>query len=118
MTDLERAIVSFVSGYNFLAEEANQIAVSHGFWEGEGCTVGEKLNLMHDEISEAHDAYRNGNPPDNHIPNFSGLEAELADVIIRIMDFGVKNNLSIAGALIAKMEYNRTRPHKHGRENY
>lgn len=109
---------SFVIAYNDLADLVHEWAISRGFWEGKGCTVGEKIALMHSELSEALDAQRNNNPPDDKIPEFSGLEAELADVIIRIMDFGGKHNLRIAEAIIKKIEYNNGRPYKHGRINY
>jgi NTP pyrophosphatase (non-canonical NTP hydrolase) len=109
---------TFTEGYNTLAKQVHEWAISRGFWEGEGCSVGEKIALMHSELSEALDAQRNGNPPDDKIPGFSGLEAELADVIIRIMDFGERHNLRIAEAITEKIEYNNSRPYKHGRANY
>jgi NTP pyrophosphatase (non-canonical NTP hydrolase) len=37
---------------------------------------------MHSELSEALEALRSGNKPDDHIPAFSGLAAELADVLL------------------------------------
>lgn len=48
------------------------------------------------------------------LPEFTGVEAEMADVIIRIMDFGLARGHRIAEALEAKIEYNKTRAHKHG----
>jgi hypothetical protein len=109
---------TFTRGYNQLAERVHEWAISKGFWEGTGCSNGEKIALMHSELSEALEADRDGNPPDDKIPEFSGLEAELADVLIRIMDFGVKHNLRIAEAVVAKLDFNDTRPYKHGRANY
>ena len=38
------------------------------------------------ELSEALEGLRHGNPPSDHIPQFSSVEEEFADVIIRIMD--------------------------------
>jgi hypothetical protein len=108
----------FIHFYNTLARYVHDWALERGFWEGEGCSVGEKIALMHSELSEALEAQRNGNPSDDKIPEFSGLEAELADEIIRIMDFGVKHNLRIGKAIIAKIEFNDSRPYKHGRTNY
>ena len=44
--------------------------------------------------------------------------AELADVIIRIMDYARGKGLNVAEALVLKMEYNTTRPYKHGGKKF
>jgi len=70
---------------------------------------------MHSELSEALEGLRDGNPPDKHVPEFTSAEVELADCIIRIMDFAQGCNMRVAEALIAKHQFNKTRPRKHGR---
>lgn len=63
-------------------------AVAHGFWEpGEEPTFSEYCALIHEEISEAFSAWRNGEP-DEHVVNGKpeGVWVELADVVIRIGD--------------------------------
>jgi NTP pyrophosphatase (non-canonical NTP hydrolase) len=74
----------------------------------------EMIALMHSELSEALEALRHGNPPDDKCPEFSGVTVELADVLIRMMDFAEHHKLPLARAVIAKMEMNRGRSHKHG----
>jgi len=103
----------FVFEFFRVQEVVHSTAVGKGWWDGEANT-GEKIALMHSELSEALEALRNGDPPDDKIPGFSGSEAELADVIIRIMDFASHFKLRVAEAVLAKAAYNETRPVKHG----
>ena len=100
---------------NQLANKIKVWADSKGWWEKDR-NDGELIALMHSELSEALEAYRHGNPPDDKIPEFSGTTAELADCIIRILDYSAARGLDIGGAIIAKMAYNETRPYKHGKK--
>lgn len=83
-----------------------------GFWESEN--TGEKIALMHSELSEALEADRKGLTSE-HIPEYSGIEEELADVLIRIFDFAGFHELQLADAFVDKMHFNLTRPYKHGK---
>lgn len=84
-----------------------------GFWQSDN--TGEKIALMHSELSEALEADRKDLPSEHLGEDFSGLEEELADVIIRVLDFAGYHQLDLAGALQAKLHYNLTRPFKHGK---
>ena len=103
---------------NTLAFEAHKNAVEHGWWEEER-SVGEIIALMHSELSEALEYARvNPNAKSNHIPEFTGIEEELADVIIRIFDYAGKEDLRLGEAIFEKMKYNKTRPYKHGNKKF
>jgi len=43
-------------------------------------------------------------------------EEELADIIIRVLDLSGHRDIDIGRAVLVKMEYNSTRPHKHGKQ--
>jgi len=96
-----------------LGKRIHQTAVEKGWWETSR-QAPECIALMHSELSEALEAYRDGNPISEKIAPFSQIEEELADVIIRILDYAEHNSFEIEKALNAKMAYNETREYRHG----
>lgn len=110
--------VVFTEILDSLAGEIHQTAKDKGWWDGSERNDGELIALMHSELSEALEALRHGNPPDDKIPEFTGAEAELADTVIRILDMCAKRNWRIGEAIIAKMKYNKGREHKHGGKHF
>lgn len=79
---------------------------------------GEIIALMHSELSEALEAHRHGNPPSDHIPEFSGVEEEMADCVIRILDYCEKRKFRLAEAIICKMQFNNGREVRHGGKKF
>lgn len=72
--------------------------------------VGLKLMLIVSELGELLEGVRKTpGAADNHIPEFTNEEAELADVVIRAMNYATDRNLRLAEAIVAKNEFNRTR---------
>jgi NTP pyrophosphatase (non-canonical NTP hydrolase) len=80
--------------------------------------TGLRLALIHSELSEALEGIRKGNQPDSHIPEFSSEEAEMADAVIRIMNLANSNGSRLAEAIVAKQNYNRERPFRHGGKKF
>jgi NTP pyrophosphatase (non-canonical NTP hydrolase) len=70
--------------------------------------VGERIALMHSELSEAFEGWRK-NKQDDHLPHRKSVEVELADAVIRILDFAGEHELDIGGAFVEKLLYNRVR---------
>lgn len=107
----------FIFWFTSVSSYIHNCARTKGFWEeGKDRNDGELIALMHSELSECLEALRHGNPPDSHIPEFSGAEAELADTVIRIMDMAAARGWRLPEAIVAKMKYNEGRPHRHGKQ--
>ncbi len=107
--------IEFLRSFSRASSKVHLCAGRHGFWKWNS-NIPEKIALMHSELSEMLEALRHGNPPSEHIPDFSGAEEELADLVIRAMDIAVKMDYKLAEAILAKMKFNETRPYKHGKE--
>lgn len=118
---------------NQLCRENHLRMVEQGFWPNlvntdNSSTVydfGNKMALTVGELcGEALERIRKGEHtvPDEHCPEFTNLEIELADTMIRQFDLigGIyslllKVDCRIGEAIVAKMTYNQSRPYRHGK---
>lgn len=100
-----------------LSKEIHKNAVEHGWWENDRC-FGEIIALCHSELSEALEEYRNAKPQIYFVGDKGekpeGIAVELADCIIRILDYCGKQNIDIDEIIRIKHDFNKTRPYKHG----
>ncbi len=102
-----------------------KIAEEKGWHEGRHIEFGEFIALCHIELSEALEVFRVAG--DTGVTNMEsvgpdmqgayvprGIPIELADVIIRILDYCETHGINMQKAIEMKMEFNKTRPYRHG----
>lgn len=100
-----------------LAQEIHENAVAHGWWD-EPLNLLEIVALCHSELSEAVEEYRARRPMvwANEDDKPEGIATEMADCLIRILDWFGHEGLDVDGIVREKMLYNKGRPYKHGKK--
>jgi NTP pyrophosphatase (non-canonical NTP hydrolase) len=88
--------------------ECHRVAKEKGWWEAQR-NDAELIALMHSELSEALEAMRNHGSKEE-------IAEELADCCIRIFDYCGAREIELEKALLKKIEYNKTRPYRHGKK--
>jgi NTP pyrophosphatase (non-canonical NTP hydrolase) len=102
-------------GLDALSAVLHETARSKGFWDGEYSydKVGNKLALVHSEVTEVLEAIRKNQGSEK-------IVEEMADVIIRLLDIyaAMRNEEEILHSLDEILEYklnkNKERPKLHG----
>lgn len=100
----------------------------------------ERIALIHSELSEALEELRTGVTVNRNVyslpgvnatytsvqaaksthhgqnvsPKPEGVPSEMADVVIRVMDFCEANDIDLEASIIEKLDFNASRSHKHG----
>jgi len=125
--------IKFVSELNKLSTDIHKTAYENGFWDEQSeinrslvqelrpafirMLKAQKLALIHEEVSETLSAIRHSDKkPDKHLKHHKEETVELADTIIRIVDYAQAFNLPIWDAVLDKVEFNKQREKKHGKK--
>ncbi len=74
--------------------------------------VGEKIALIHSELSEAYEAYRHKN-----MHGKDGFKEEMGDAIQRILHLCGILNIDVEESILEKLEYNKAREWDWGKMN-
>ena len=127
---------------NDWVEKCHKIAREHGWWD-EDESIGQKIALMHAELSEALEQARDGRPgvwyecaksglaccepncdcsrggtcaTDDKKAKPEGIYVELVDCVIRIFDYLGHEGADVEAIMAEKCAYNETRPYRHGKK--
>jgi NTP pyrophosphatase (non-canonical NTP hydrolase) len=109
-----------LASLNGLRDLCFRIAVSKGWHDkhdkNDPQTFPTLLCLVHSEVSEALEDYRMGLAitAQRHNGKPYGIPLELADIIIRVMDICGLYGIDIDKAVKEKLQYNESRPYRHG----
>lgn len=131
--------VGFVTAFKSMQADVHHTAISKGWHEkrmkirelvhqhcdgdrdlesfATNIVISQMLLLCHAEISEGVEGMRGGKM-DDKIPEFTMLEAEIADTIIRFMDLAETFELRVAEAVVAKAAMNKGREKLHGGKQF
>jgi len=101
---------------NALRDVVHENAVEHG-WHSQPREFGTLCMLMVSEICEAFEEHRDHRKPNEvyHVDGKpEGIPIELADCIIRILDYCGHKKIDIGSAIETKHIYNISRSYRHG----
>ncbi len=131
VTDIKQEDSKIYESINSFCTEIFEGNRSRGFWDDElkldskyqtqetqqvleRLVLTQKLALVVTEIAEAIEGVRK-DAMDDKLTHRRAVEVECADAVIRIFDLCGAFGWDLSGAIKEKLEYNASRPYKHGK---
>jgi NTP pyrophosphatase (non-canonical NTP hydrolase) len=117
--------VEFRNVFSLLTAEVRSNCEEKG-WHDDQNSMAEYVALLHSEVSEVLEAWRDHHDTKSHYNVIQvydtggyavkpiGVDSDMADVFIRLLDTCDVFGVDLMQAFIEKMAYNRTRPYQHG----
>lgn len=120
------------TGLNDLAKKVHGLNVAKGFYD-EQPTKDRQIMLVVGELAEAHEATRKGKTAHKDFVSVAtgSLEAdkgdfelyvkdteedEIADAVIRLLDYCGNRGIDLDAHINLKLAYNQSRPYRHGKQ--
>jgi hypothetical protein len=111
---------SFATALGYAEADVFAVNQANGWFEDDR-TVGDDIALLHSEVSEMLEAYRDGGLADQTATQVDetpvkpeGFGSEAADVLVRLLDTCKRRGVNLAYEFERKLAFNATRGHKHG----
>lgn len=119
--------------FTAMQAEIREVNVANGWYEDAERPFGDDIALLHSEVSEMYEAYRQWGTADvteqgpsemrvdpDGTTRFDapkkpeGVGSEAADVLIRLLDTCDRHDIDLSAEYDRKLAHNRTRGYRHG----